>query len=256
MSRYAEFEDYISSHSTDMYGFPGPSSEPSDYCPAVRFPILVTGRGRRTSRPARRRTTLRPSPVPGYFCCDDLECYNSGIPVSFENPTSRQFRDAVKDDLLHNPYSHLRSCSVYGSNPFDSPSRNRAFSQSMPLSSVQFQPFYDFLGDDPYSHLSNVHRRASEIFTARCLSQRSEVLVGDVYGFYSNLYGSPYSPYAGESSRGRDVYGDPWNSYPRGNQTQNYFHNEDDLYDEDKIYDEAGSSFPVGFAEYGFEDSF
>jgi hypothetical protein len=41
--------------------------------------------------------------VPGYFCCDNLECYNRGIPVSFENPTSRQFRDAVKDDLLHNP---------------------------------------------------------------------------------------------------------------------------------------------------------
>jgi hypothetical protein len=250
MSRYAEFEDYISSHSTDMYGFLGPFSEPSDYYPAVRFPILVTGRGRRTSRPARRRTTLRPNPVPGYFCCDNLECYNSGIPVSFENPTSRQFRDAVKDDLLHNPYSPSRSCSVCGSDPFDSPSRTRAFSQSMLLSSSQFHPSYDFLGDDPYSHLSNVHRRTSEILTARRLSQRPEVLVGD--GFYSN----PYSPYDGDSRRGRDVYGDPWNSYPRSNQSQNYFHNEDGLYDEDKIYDKAGRSFPVGFAEYGFDDSF
>jgi hypothetical protein len=193
-----------------------------------------------------------PQPCTRVFCCDDMECYNSRIPVSFKNPTSRQFRDAV----LYSLHDSSRSCSVCGSSPFASASRTRTSLRSVPLGSTQFQPSYDSIGNDPYSHLSNVHRRASEILTARRLSQRPEVFIGNAYRFYSNPYINPYSPYAGDSSRGRDVYGDPWNSYPRGNQSQNYFHNEDDLYDEDKIYDEAGRSFPVDFAEYGFDDSF
>jgi len=254
MSRYAEVEDYIPSLATDVYGFPSPFPQPSDYYRAAGFPILVAGRGRRTSRPARRRTTLRPNPVPGYFCCDNLECYNSGIPVSFENPTSRQFRDVVKDGLLHN-HASSRSWPVCNSDPFASPSRTRTFSRSLPLSSTQYRPSYDTLGDDPYSHLSNVHRRASEILNTRRLSQGPVVLVGDGYEFYSNPCINPYSPYSVDSSRGRDVYGGLWNPYPGGNQRQNYFQNEDDLYDEDKIYGEAGRAFPMGFSAYGFDDS-
>jgi hypothetical protein len=67
MSRHPEFEDYIPSHAADTYGFPGPFPEPSDYYPSEGFPIPVSGRARQTPWPARRRTTLRPSPVPGYF---------------------------------------------------------------------------------------------------------------------------------------------------------------------------------------------
>jgi hypothetical protein len=256
MSRYAEFEDYIPSHAAGTYGFPGPFPETSDYYPSAQVPIPVPGRGRQTSRPARRRTTLSPSPVPGHFCCDNLGCCNSRIPVSLENPTSRQFRNALKDDLLYTPNASPRSCSVFNSDPFDSSGRAWNVSRSLPLRFKQFRPSYGSLGDDPYSHLSNVHRRASEILTAGRLSQRPEILVGDGYGFCSNPYINPYSPYSVDSSRARDVYGDPWNSYLGGNQHHNYFHYKDDLYDEDKIYDETERSFPVGFSEYGFDDSF
>lgn len=250
MSRYAKFEDYVPPHATCTYGFPGPFPGPSDYYPATRVPIPVSERSRRTSRPARRRTTLRPSPIPGFFSCDDLECYNSCIPVSFKSPTSREFRDALKDDILYTPNASSRRCPVLDSDPFDSPNRARAFWRSFPSSSTQFQPSYGSLGDDPYSHLSNVHRRASELLEARRLSQKPNIIVGDGYGFYSN----PYNPYSVDSSRARDVYGDTWNSYPAVNQRQNYFHNEDNLYGKYRVYDEDGRAFPMGFSEYGFDD--
>jgi hypothetical protein len=205
MSRYIEFEDYNRSHATGTYRFPGPLPGASEYYPAARVQVPVPGRSRNTSRPAYRRTILRPSPVPGMFCCDDLGCYSRGVPVSFENPTSKQFGD-VNGDHLYTPNASSRSCLACQSDRFDSPSRARTFLSSMPLGATQFQPS---LENDPYFHIPNVHRRSpvAEILTAHRLAPRGGVLVGDGDGLYRNRNPySPYSLYSVDSSRGRDVY--------------------------------------------------